>query len=107
MAGLVPAIHDLRSTGQTWMPGTGPGMTMDRSPNRLRRASNTVALRFGYQPGRIVRQQEAPGNKIVGRFFECGDISLLRWVALFDRRTGIRGRKASLFRRCERDEAAA
>jgi hypothetical protein len=28
MAGLVPAIHDLRLAGaKTWMPGTRPGMT--------------------------------------------------------------------------------
>jgi hypothetical protein len=26
MAGLDPAIHDLK----TWMPGTGPGMTNER-----------------------------------------------------------------------------
>jgi hypothetical protein len=32
MAGLVPAIHDY-VRGQevkTWMPGTGPGMTIER-----------------------------------------------------------------------------
>jgi len=31
MAGLVPAIHVLVTAGKTWMPGTGPGMTMERS----------------------------------------------------------------------------
>jgi hypothetical protein len=30
MAGLVPAIHDLLSDCKTWMPGTRPGMTMER-----------------------------------------------------------------------------
>jgi len=30
MAGLVPAIHVFEATGsrKTWMPGTGPGMTV-------------------------------------------------------------------------------
>ena len=27
MAGLVPAIHALRRSRKTWMPGTSPGMT--------------------------------------------------------------------------------
>jgi len=28
MAGLVPAIHDLLESKETWMPGTRPGMTI-------------------------------------------------------------------------------
>jgi hypothetical protein len=28
MGGLVPAIHVFEMRGQTWMPGTSPGMTM-------------------------------------------------------------------------------
>jgi hypothetical protein len=75
--------------------------------NGLRCAPNAVALRLGYQPDRIVRQQEALGDKIVGRLPECGDIRRFRWIALFDRETGICGREAFLFRRRERDEAAA
>jgi hypothetical protein len=27
MAGFIPAIHDLKA----WMPGTSPGMTMEKS----------------------------------------------------------------------------
>jgi hypothetical protein len=29
MAGLVPAIHVFVSGSKTWMPGTGPGMTLN------------------------------------------------------------------------------
>jgi hypothetical protein len=31
----VPAIHDLLRKKKTWMPGTRPGMTTDRSADRL------------------------------------------------------------------------
>jgi hypothetical protein len=33
MAGLVPAIHvfPLTQENKTWMPGTGPGMTMTKA----------------------------------------------------------------------------
>jgi hypothetical protein len=27
---MVPAIHDLLPESKTWMPGTGPGMTVER-----------------------------------------------------------------------------
>jgi hypothetical protein len=30
MAGLVPAIHAFVTARKTWMPGTSPGMTMER-----------------------------------------------------------------------------
>jgi hypothetical protein len=30
MAGLVPAIHDFCVGEKTWMPGTRPGMTVER-----------------------------------------------------------------------------
>jgi hypothetical protein len=31
MAGLVPAIHALFAEEKTWMPGTRPGMTLERA----------------------------------------------------------------------------
>src|SRR5437899_12479362 len=42
MAGLVPAIHVL-DAARTWMPGTRPGMTKDRTmtPSRIQRLSLT------------------------------------------------------------------
>jgi hypothetical protein len=30
MAGLVPAIHVFVAAGKTWMPGTRPGMTVEK-----------------------------------------------------------------------------
>jgi hypothetical protein len=32
MAGLVPAIHVLLHFFKSWMPGTGPGMTVSGDP---------------------------------------------------------------------------
>jgi len=34
MAGLVPAIHVLVAARKTWMPGTRPGMTNERTDSR-------------------------------------------------------------------------
>jgi hypothetical protein len=33
MAGLVPAIHESGSAKKAWMPGTRPGLTMERGKN--------------------------------------------------------------------------
>jgi hypothetical protein len=73
-------------------------MTKMKGP---RCAPDAVALRLGYQPDRIVRQHEALGDKIVGRFPEGGDIILFCWITLIDRETGIRGRTAFACRRIE------
>jgi hypothetical protein len=37
MAGLVPAIHDLntRLEENSWMPGTSPGMTVERDTPKI------------------------------------------------------------------------
>jgi hypothetical protein len=44
MAGLVPAIHVLLPEEKTWMPGTRPGMTMERQyTNKLANAPRQVA----------------------------------------------------------------
>ena len=45
MAGLVSAMNDLQSMTKTWMPGTRPGMTVDRWCLKLKPASGVeVAL---------------------------------------------------------------
>jgi hypothetical protein len=47
MAGLVPAIHvfSLWQGGKTWMPGTRPGMTVERQ-KRMGSYSISAAMRF-------------------------------------------------------------
>jgi len=63
----------------------------------LRRASDPVAFRLGYQPQCIVRQQETPRHEIFGGLLEGSDVSLARRIALFDRRAGVTGRDALCF----------
>jgi len=35
MAGLVPAIHALRSARKTWMPATSAGMTVEQDERNV------------------------------------------------------------------------
>src|SRR5690348_8761592 len=74
---------------------------------RLRRAANAVTLRFRNQPCGIVGQQEAAGDEVVGGFLEGCHISFLGRIAFLDRWPRIADRKALLFGRCKRNEAAA
>ena len=45
MAGLIPAIHDLRK--KTWMPGTRPGMTLERVAMAPILTLENISKRFG------------------------------------------------------------